>query len=147
MLLNQTDLYAVRAMAQLALQEPGARVSSRDLSEATGVPNHYLNKIMRKLVEGELVYSQKGHHGGFSLAKSHGDITLFEVLEAIKSPGFSEFCVFGWKQCSGQNPCPLHVSWVSFRDCFLEWAKTTTLQEIYDHNLPLPVKDDGHDPT
>lgn len=137
MLLNQTDLYAIRAMAHLALQEPDARLSSRDLSEATGVPNHYLNKIMRKLVEAELVVSQKGHHGGFSLAQSHESITIFNILQAIKSPGFSDFCVFGWKECSNENPCPLHPSWDNFRECFLGWSQKTTLQEIHDNNVPL----------
>ena len=71
---NRTTEYALRAMAIVALQPQDQPIPVKALSEAAGIPRHYLSKIMKKLVEAGLIKSQKGHGGGFSLAKPKIDI-------------------------------------------------------------------------
>ena len=140
MLLNQTDLYAIRAMAFLALQESDELVSSSALSKNTNIPVHYLNKIMRRLVEAELVVSKKGHRGGFQLARPSKDIALLDIFYATKGPNFIEFCVFGWETCDAAHPCPLHNSWANLKRRFLQWAEVTTLAVIQHTSDPIPFK-------
>ena len=70
MILNQTAVYALRAMAVLARLAPGEFLRSVELAEHTNVPVHYLGKVMRLLVLAELVRSRKGHGGGFTLRRS-----------------------------------------------------------------------------
>ena len=62
---NQTTEYALRAMAIVALQPRDQPIPAKVLSKAAGIPQHYLSKIMKKLVEAGLIKSQKGHGGGF----------------------------------------------------------------------------------
>ncbi|MBW2295571.1 MAG: Rrf2 family transcriptional regulator, partial [Deltaproteobacteria bacterium] len=68
MVLSQTAEYALRAMAWLATAPTREPVRAKDLSVATGIPSHYLSKVMRRLVLAGLLISQKGQGGGFLLA-------------------------------------------------------------------------------
>lgn len=126
MRLPQTVEYALRSMAFLATQ-PDEAISAQKLSSETGIPVSYLSKILRKLVVGDLLISQKGHGGGFILAYAPEEITFAEIFEAVEYTSDSERCVFGWDTCDPANPCPLHPAWSVFKASFTEWANTTTL--------------------
>lgn len=132
MYLSQTAEYALRAMACITLTKDGRPVPSKVLARATNIPSHYLSKIMRKLVEAGLVISQKGHGGGFRLARDAGDITFKEILETVDNMIQPDNCVFGWDQCNSNQPCPLHDTWSKLKTSFQWWAENMTLQHVAD---------------
>ena len=66
--ISQTAEYALRAMSHLARPDAAA-MRAIDLARATQVPVHYLSKVLRRLVDAGLLHSQKGHGGGFVLAR------------------------------------------------------------------------------
>lgn len=130
--LPQTAEYALRAMACVALKKDGEPVSSKVLARATGIPSHYLSKIMRKMVEADLVISQKGHGGGFKLAKDPEEITFKKILATVDYKIEPDTCVFGWEKCNSKEPCPLHNTWSQLKDSFQWWAENMSLQEVID---------------
>lgn len=130
--LPQTAEYALRAMACITLKKDGKPVSSKVLARATGIPNHYLSKIMRKMVEADLVISQKGHGGGFKLARKPEEISFKEILATVDYNIEPDSCVFGWGQCNSLDPCPLHETWSQLKDSFQWWAENMSLQEVID---------------
>jgi Rrf2 family iron-sulfur cluster assembly transcriptional regulator len=130
MLLSQTAEYALRAMAWLATAAGRDPVRAVDLSRATGIPAHYLSKVLRRLVLAELLESQKGQGGGFSLARAPSEIALSEVLAAVDAFPAQGRCAFGWGKCDASDPCPLHDSWSHLNDRIRDWAAGTTLEEI-----------------
>lgn len=127
MILNQTGQYALRAMAALANLEPGESLRAGELSERTGVPVHYLSKVMRQLVLSGLVSSRKGHGGGFALRRAPRAITMQEVLDAVGVSTSSGVCAFGWGRCNSEDPCSLHEAWSVLSERIESWATTTTL--------------------
>ena len=127
MLLNQTAEYALRAMAVLSIRWPEARVTSSELAAEGNVPGHYVSKVMRRLVLADLVDAQRGHRGGFRLARSPAEISFMEVLEAVDFQTEEKRCAFGLGQCNPQSPCTLHPAYSVLSDCFVTWARTTTL--------------------
>lgn len=135
MLVNQTDIYALRAMTFLALQGADILVSSKDLAEKTHIPSHYLSKIMRRLVEGELVVSQKGHGGGFQIVRPLEEITVRGILDAMGDKHELESCAFGWDKCDANRPCPLHHAWGELKSCFLGWASSTNLSKLRNSHI------------
>jgi Rrf2 family protein len=130
MYFTQTAEYALRAMVYLATLGKGEAIRAADLSERTQIPSHYLSKIMRRLVVDGLVSSQRGHHGGFRLAKSPEDVRFVDILEAVDYRGEPERCAFGWGACDSEYPCPLHEAWSELNLTFLEWANSNTLADM-----------------
>ena len=118
MILPQTAEYALRAMAQMAVLPPGDAVRAADLSKMTKVPVHYLAKIMRRLVARGLLVSEKGHGGGFKLAKSPKKLRFIDVLLALDIDLEANHCAFGWAKCSANAARPSAArGWFAMRCC------------------------------
>ena len=132
MRLNQTLEYGLRAAAQLAISPPGVFVTAAELSEDTGIPRHYISKVVRRLVEHGLVLAQKGHGGGFRLANRPQETRYLDVFAALGYDPDIERCVFGWPRCSAASPCPLHTSWSEMKENFCDWSRETTLADVTD---------------
>ena len=130
MILPQTAEYAIRAMAQLALLPRGQAVRATDLSKMTHIPEHYLSKVMRKLVAKGLLESEKGHGGGFKLVKPRKSIRFIDILSAVELELEPNRCAFGWGECSGKNPCILHPAFTQLKDAYAKWATKTTLADL-----------------
>jgi Rrf2 family iron-sulfur cluster assembly transcriptional regulator len=79
------------------------------------IPYHFLAKILQNLTYKGLLVSQKGPTGGFALAKSPRDISLFDIVEAVDGVGFTTGCVMGFPECSGKYPCAIHDMWGGIR--------------------------------
>lgn len=129
MILDQTTEYAFRAMAALAGLGPGEAITAADLARRTGVPVHYLSKVMRRLAVGRLVHARKGHGGGFQLARPPSSIPFADVLRVTSPVLESNRCVFGWGECDASRPCPLHPAWSELKEVFWRWAETTRLEQ------------------
>lgn len=81
-MLSQTVEYALRAVVTLASVE-GSPMVTADIAKATDVPMGYLYKVLQQLGRNDLVQSQRGSKGGFTLRKKPKDITLLEVINAV----------------------------------------------------------------
>jgi Rrf2 family protein len=130
MILSQTSEYAIRAMSTVATIDQKAPISAKNLSAETGIPVHYLSKIMRKLVEKGLLSAEKGHRGGFTLAKTPQRIRIIDVIEAVEAHVPVKHCIFGWRACNSQDPCILHHRWSEVNDAFQRWARQTSLSDV-----------------
>ena len=128
-LLSRTSEYALRAVVVLSKLPPGGMSRAADLAEETGIPVHYLSKIMRKLGVAKLVQAHRGHGGGFRLHRPPSAISLQDVLLAV-ADSVPSHCVFGWARCSDSAPCPLHPAWIRLKNQFEQWASTTTLADL-----------------
>jgi Rrf2 family transcriptional regulator, iron-sulfur cluster assembly transcription factor len=130
MFLNQTSHYALRAMTGLVISGSNEPVRSKELAEQTGVPSHYLSKIMRKMVEAGYILSRKGHGGGFIMKIAPSELRIIDVLTAAGFNIDEQPCVFGYNECSDHKPCPLHPVWKRLKNCFTDWACNTTFEDI-----------------
>jgi len=128
--LSHTAEYALRAVAWIASHPEQLPFRAKDLSGETNIPIHYLSKILRLLVVGGVLHSQKGHHGGFELARPPEEISFEQILRAVDCYPASGRCAFGWGQCGGVDPCPLHESWSKMSEAFTHWASATNLGHL-----------------
>ncbi len=143
MLLSQTAEYALRAMAWLACHSPEQPVRAKDLSKETAIPVHYLSKILRRLVLGGLLASQKGQGGGFRLARPPQEIRFVDILAAVDAYPQPGRCAFGWGACDELTPCPLHESWSQLNEALSSWASTSTLAMVRGARSPGPRRKKG----
>jgi len=129
MYLSRPAEYGLRAAAYLAQCEPDSRVRSQDLAKAANIPPAFLSKIMRKLTEYGIVHAQKGHNGGFRLAKPPSEIRFIDVLQAVDFEPKADHCLFGLGNCDSENSCPLHDEWSTLKRQIEQWASFHTLKD------------------
>jgi len=108
--------YALQAVLYLALQPEDDMTSIKALTKKLGIPYHFLAKILQKLTRKGLLRSLKGPTGGFALALPAGQITLFQIIDAIDGADFMTACILGFSECSGRNPCSVHEQWGAMRN-------------------------------
>jgi Rrf2 family protein len=78
--------YALRAMAQLAVEPAEPPVNAEHLAEAQDIPLRFLLGILAELKHARLVRSSRGAAGGYSLSRPPAEITLAEILRVVEGP-------------------------------------------------------------
>jgi Rrf2 family protein len=132
MYLSRPAEYALRVMTYLARLKTDTRIRARDIAEAVNVPAPFLSKVMQRLTAVGLLEAQKGHHGGFVLAKPPAEVRFIDILRAVDFEPAADHCLFGWEACDAQNPCPLHPEWSILKEQIEEWATSHTLADTLE---------------
>lgn len=141
MLLSKSCEYGLRAALHLASSPGTGYVAIREISEALGIPYHFLAKIVQAMIQQGLLESTRGPGGGVRLARSATRITLHDIVLALDGPALFEACVLGLPGCGTQQPCPLHEQWAATRGRVRTLFADTTLaalaERIQAQNLRL----------
>ena len=58
------------------------------------------------------------------------EITLLEVIKLVDGADTFDYCVLGMRECSGENPCPLHALWLKSKVPLLKSLNKTTLADL-----------------
>jgi Rrf2 family protein len=104
-MISQTAEYALRAIVFLA--DAGEARTTQEIAAATRVPSSYLSKVMQALSRARVVRSQRGLHGGFTLATPPSALSVWDVIEAVDPIQRIRTCPLGLKE-HGSRLCPLH---------------------------------------
>jgi Rrf2 family protein len=127
-MISQTVEYSLRAAVALA-QSGDAPCTAQRLSEITDVPRPYLAKVMQELVRAGLVNSRRGLHGGFELARSPKDLTIWDIVEAVEPLQRIHKCPLRISAHSG-GLCPLHRRLDDAMELVERSFRATTLAEL-----------------
>jgi Rrf2 family protein len=111
-------------------------MTSREIAATAHVPAAFLAKVLRRLVEHGLLEGQKGHHGGFRLARPAASIRVLDVLSAVEVQLLSSHCAFGYARCNASAPCPLHDMWLDLQHMCNTWARANTLADVDLTRIP-----------
>lgn len=76
--------YALRAVLDLALAEPGSPVRIADIARRQDVPQKFLETILADLKKQGFLESRRGADGGYLLAKAPESITIGQVIRGIE---------------------------------------------------------------
>lgn len=130
-MLSKSSEYAIRAMVSVQLQNwEGRRPGVEDVAKHIEAPVAFTAKILQPLTRHKLLHSAKGRGGGFFFSNEELEVTLFEVIKVIEGEGIFHRCGFGMKNCSDDNPCPLHHKYKEVRDQFESIVKNATVQSL-----------------
>jgi Rrf2 family protein len=138
-MLSRSSLHALRALTQLARLEPGTFLGASRLGQSIGAPQNYLGKLLQVLAQQGLVESRLGLGGGYSLARSADDISLFDVVDPIDHVSRWNNCFLGHPVCSDQSACAVHERWAQLRDHYLSFLRQTTIAGIAQSGEPLTL--------
>lgn len=104
-MLSQTAEYALRAAVYLASVAPEVKTAVA-ISDVVKIPVPYLSKVLQNLAKGRIVASQRGLHGGFSLARPTHEISVLDVVNCVDNLRRPSHCPLGIPDHTGL--CPLH---------------------------------------
>ena len=83
MITREAD-YALRTIAYLAKDEvKNEKVSTKLLAKEMAIPYRFLRKIVKSLIDNDLILGLKGKGGGIKLAKDKKYISFAEVINTI----------------------------------------------------------------
>ncbi|MBS1666618.1 MAG: Rrf2 family transcriptional regulator [Bacteroidetes bacterium] len=124
--------YGIRASIYIAGQSLLERkVSLKEVAKAIDSPEAFTSKILQLLAKNEIINSDKGPTGGFSLDKSKLEKNrLSHVVAAIDGDGIYKGCGLGLKACNENKPCPVHEKFKSVRDELKEMLENTSLKDL-----------------
>ena len=127
-MLNQTAIYALRAMGFLARYDSKGPVQSSIIAEKMEIPHNFLSKILNRLSQAGLIQAIRGRGGGVQLSKPASDILLLEVVDLFMKIADYKKCFLGLHACDGG--CGLHLRWRIVSEQFEKMLNDTTVDQI-----------------
>ena len=93
MKISAHEEYGLRCLVQLAREEvSGGSLTLNQIAEREGLSAANAGKLMWILVKAGLVQSQRGVHGGYTLARPASEIRLNEVIRVLDEDTVDRFC-------------------------------------------------------
>ncbi|AXI83895.1 SUF system Fe-S cluster assembly regulator [Xylella taiwanensis] len=130
--------YASVVLTVLAAH-PGAVLSANELAEHAGLEPPTVSKILKPLSQAGLVEGLRGAYGGYRLARSAGDITLIEIVEAIEGPLAITECSQDHSQCSIAHQCGIRSNWQLINNVIANALRSITLAQMLVPLSPFPT--------
>ncbi len=130
MLFSRPCQYAIRALVHLASHQGETLCQAQEIAEAENLPAPSLASVLQDLVRTGLVKSQKGPKGGFCLAHSPHQITLYQIVEAVDGIQSLSQCAIGLEDCSGDMLCPLHDQWQEVHQRIITYLQSVTVHQM-----------------
>jgi len=128
-MLNQTSIYALRAMGFLARQKDSSPVLSSLIADEMKIPKNFLSKILNRLVQGGLVLALRGRNGGVSLARPAAQIKLYDIVNLFMKVEDFKRCFLGLNECDGS--CGLHIRWQIIAEQYEKMMNETTVEQMF----------------
>lgn len=136
MQVSRTLDYAVRSLIYMG-GHPDLKFSMKQISESQHIPQNYLAKIMRRLVNRGIVRSKVGPEGGYMLRKSPGELNLREVYEAIEGEIRIIDCMDDESVCALYESCGQLPLWDKLKVSMVRLLEDTTIRDMVEE-APRP---------
>lgn len=120
--------YALIAMAHLA-HKPGS-ASAREIAENYDIPTELMAKVLQRLTRRNLLTSQQGARGGYTLARAATGISVADVIQAIDGPVSVTACSSHGDRCSQFAKCNVRDPLWRISDIIVSALSRTTVSEL-----------------
>lgn len=123
--------YAIRVMIDIAEQKTEDYVPLKDIAERQGISKKYLEAIVKKLVDANLLTGISGKKGGYKLTKSPSNYTIWEILELTEGNMATVSCIENNNVvCDRKDTCKTIPMWVELNDLMKKYLSKRKLSEF-----------------
>ena len=124
--------YGIRSAIYIAEQSLlEKKVSLKEVAKAIDSPEAYTSKILQQLSKNNIINSDKGPTGGFSMDKSElQKVKLSTIVSAIDGDSIYKGRGLGLKRCNDKMPCRVHHRFKKIRDDLKDMLETTTVMSL-----------------
>ncbi len=140
---SRSEEYGVRCLLQIARASDGGSCTIAEISEAEGLSEANVGKILRLLRIDGFISSERGRDGGYSLTRDPSEIVMGEVLASLgqriveddfcaKHSGIKNYCVH-------TVDCTVISLWENVQSAVDEVLYSTTLANLLPGNNRAPA--------
>jgi len=84
MRISTRSRYGLKVMYELALKYGGDPVFLKEIARTHKISEKYLSKLVIPLRSVGLITSHRGSHGGYTLARPPGSVTVMEIMRVLE---------------------------------------------------------------
>jgi Rrf2 family transcriptional regulator, cysteine metabolism repressor len=114
--------YALRAVLDLSLAQPGIPNRIADIAKRQHIPQKFLETILADLKKRGFLESRRGAEGGYLLARRPEQLTIGEVLRAVEGSRSG--------RASMEEPGPLEPFWLRVDNAIAGIIDRATFSEL-----------------
>jgi len=104
-----------------------------------GSSETYLANVIRRLVRGGLLVSQRGISGGYSFARAPEDITLHDVVALLEGVSFARCALTPTGKCPVQGDCANYGTLCRLQQQYTDLLASATVADLArDIAAPFP---------
>ena len=131
MIVSTKGRYALRVMVCLALRDNGEFVPLKEIAEAEGISQKYLESIMTLLSKGCLVDAVHGKGGGYRLNRKPEQYTVGSILKLTEGSLAAVSCTAqGPAACSRSSCCQTKPMWDKLDHMIDQFFESITLSDL-----------------
>lgn len=129
MKISKKAYYGLRALVGIA---HSGEISAHALAVEENLPEEYLQKILQQLKKADIIVSEKGAHGGYSLRKNVRDISVWDILSVLDG----EIIPFTPPKMSAKSPypklthCQTNLAWRLLNSKIIETFSAITISDL-----------------
>lgn len=125
--------YALRMLLDLAQHSSDGYVALKDIAERQGISKKYLEQIVPLLNKADLLRTNRGYQGGYSLSKSPSQYTVGEILRVTEGSLSPVACLqYEENDCPRKNECITLPVWEGLYKAITDYLDGISLQDIID---------------
>ncbi len=130
--------YALRMLADLAVNQSKGYVSLKDIAERQNISKKYLEQIVPLLNKSGIIKANRGNKGGYMIAGKASDLTVGTVLRATEGSLAPVACLeYEPNECERINECTTIDIWKGLYKLISEYLDGITIQDIVDKSKSL----------
>ena len=139
--LNKMTDYAVVCLGMLA-RKPEYVMSASQISKETGLKLYTVQKILKNiLVKSDLLKTERGYHGGYTLKKKSKNITVTEIIEALDGPISLTSCVDKSDSfCQSSDICFLGGKWNRVNEIIRNSLNDISLDDLLNFDNSFAIE-------
>lgn len=122
--------YALTIMAYLANNYKDERyITLKEISEKENISLKYLERIIASLNKNEFLISLRGSEGGYKLAKSPKEYTIYDIISKSEGDIAITSCVDSKFVCSKREKCRSFKLWSDLNKVIIDFLDSKTLED------------------
>ncbi len=135
MIVSTKGRYALRVMVGLAMRPAGDFVPLKEIAEAEGISQKYLEAIMTTLSKADFVDAVHGKGGGYRLNRDPAEYTVGSVLKLTEGSLAPVACTSqGAAACSRSTCCQTLPMWEKLETMIDEFFEGITIADLLKDN-------------
>lgn len=131
MRISKYEEFGLRLVTRLA--RDGGQLTIRELAEREGLPEATTAKVVGRLREADIVTSERGRNGGYSLRWAPDDLDLARVVAAFDDRLFDDdFCarMNSGEPCANDHDCGIRPVWRGLNELIGNFLAGLTVADL-----------------